>query len=267
MDFMVTKRLVAFALVGGCVSACGVPETAPEPSMDEPASRGTEEAAPAVTADTCWKHTTVRGAGTIPTECPGADKSGALCYPYCPAGYTGVGPVCWESCPAGYKDDGAFCRRDAHITSADNSGCPWYDKCGLTFARGCSKCPAGYTNDGCTCRKDAHIFAKATQTRGAGVPMSCAAGYENDAGLCYPPCGPRMDGVGPVCWMECAGELPVECGAGCARTSEVCAEATASKVLKSAEAVVSFVLQDWAGGLEAGIAAANEFNVPLCAQQ
>jgi hypothetical protein len=94
--------------------------------------------------------------------------------------------------------------------------------------------------------------------------MSCPAGYDTDAGLCYPACGAGSRGVGPVCWAYCAGELPVECGAGCARTSEVCAEATASKVLKSAETVVSLALQNWGGALESGIAAANEFNLPLC---
>lgn len=265
---IVMRGIVSFVFVACCASACGGMESWRWASTDRTASEETAEAVLAVSTEgVCWKRTTVRGAGTVPSECPGAEKSGALCYPFCASGYTGVGPVCWQSCPGGYTDDGAFCRRDAHITSADNSACPWFDKCGLTFARGCTKCPAGYANDGCTCRIDAHIFAKSTQTRGAGWPMSCREGYEDDAGLCYPPCGQTMTGVGPVCWAGCAGDFPVECGAGCARSSDACAEATSNQVLKPTETVVKLVLEDWAGALEAGIAAANTYALPLCGER
>jgi hypothetical protein len=99
------------------------------------------------------------------------DKTGLLCYPPCKEGYKGVGPVCWQNCPGGYTDDGATCRRNAKIVKADNSKCPWYDKCGLTLKKGCSTCPDGMKNDGCTCRQDVHIFAKQTETRGAGKPI------------------------------------------------------------------------------------------------
>jgi hypothetical protein len=146
-----------------------------------------------------------RGVGTVPDNCgPGRQYDAGLCYPLCPAGYRGIGPVCWQICPAGYSDDGASCRRNASIFGSDNSACPWYDKCGLTFARGCSKCPPGYANDGCTCRRDAHIFFKSTTTRGAGtVPTSCPAGKQYDAGLCYPFCAAGYSGIGPVCWGSC----------------------------------------------------------------
>lgn len=122
---------------------------------------------------------------------PGTEYDAGLCYPPCVTSYHGVGPVCWQDCPLGYADDVAICRRDAHIISADNSLCPWYDKCGLTFAQGCSTCPPGYINDGCTCRINAHIFAKSSYGRGAGrIP-----------GSDIPP--PRMG-----CWFagtECRG--------------------------------------------------------------
>jgi hypothetical protein len=146
-----------------------------------------------------------RGAGTAPTQCgAGQQYDAGLCYPQCAAGYYGVGPVCWQICPAGYADDGLTCRRDASIINADNSSCPWYDKCGLTFAKGCSVCPPGYANDGCTCRIDAHIFGKSSYGRGAGtVPTQCGAGQQYDAGLCYPFCAPGYSGAGPVCWGSC----------------------------------------------------------------
>lgn len=98
----------------------------------------------------------------------GAEKNGAFCYPKCKAGFHGVGPVCWGRCPAGYTDDGATCRSDVKIISANNSKCPWYDKCGLTLRKGCSVCPAGFKNDGCTCRRDVHIISKPSYGRGAG---------------------------------------------------------------------------------------------------
>ncbi len=189
--------------------------------------------------DVCWMKSYGRGVGTIPDQCPGQEKDGALCYPWCAGGYDGVGPVCWQYCPAGYTDDGALCRRDAHIISANNSQCPWYDVCGLTFSRGCSQCPAGYTNDGCTCRRDVHIFAKNSYGRGAGNLMSCGGSQEYDAGLCYPQCGSGFDGVGPVCWGMCQGDYPVQCGAGCAKSDAACAEALTEQITAPFEALAN----------------------------
>lgn len=44
----------------------------------------------------CWKKAYGRTAGEPLSSCPkDKDKDGALCYPYCEAGFSGVGPVCW----------------------------------------------------------------------------------------------------------------------------------------------------------------------------
>lgn len=162
-----------------------------------------------------------RGVGTVPTGCGSQENNAGLCYQRCPAGWDGVGPVCWRDCPAGMHDDGAFCRRDVSIISSDNSACPWYDVCGLTFERGCSTCPAGYQNDGCTCRIDAWIFAKETRPRGAGtLPTGCGPGREYDAGLCYPRCPATFNGVGPVCWGQCPAGY-ADHGATCYRDPQV----------------------------------------------
>src|ERR1044072_5306631 len=191
-------------------------------------------------ADICWKRTATRGVGTIPTRCrSGQEKNGLLCYPSCPSGMYGVGPVCWQTCPNGYSDDGALCRRDAKIVSADNSQCPWYDKCGLTFARNCSKCPNGYINDGCTCRINVDIVAKRTQGRGAGVGMSCGPAQDYDAGLCYNKCPAGTSGVGPVCWGECPADFPVSCAAGCAKSSEACANSIMQQIESSTDLVLN----------------------------
>ena len=163
-----------------------------------------------------------RGVGSIPNSCgQGREYDWGLCYPFCRAGFDGVGPVCWQLCPAGYHDDGATCRRDTRIFGSNNSACPWYDKCGLTFARGCSVCPAGFHNDGCTCRIDVHIFWKSSYGRGVGgIPNGCSAGLQYDAGLCYTPCPAGFSGVGPVCWGSCPAGFD-DHGATCYRAPNI----------------------------------------------
>jgi hypothetical protein len=168
------------------------------------------------------KPSLARGVGVPPNSCgPGQEHDAGLCYPGCPAGFQGVGPVCWQRCPAGYADDGATCRRDPRIIGSDNSACPWYDRCGVTLARGCSVCPAGFDNKGCTCQIDAHIFGKRTHNRGAGsIPSGCRAGMQYDAGLCYPGCPAGFTGVGPICWGSCPAGY-ADHGATCYRGPNV----------------------------------------------
>lgn len=135
-------------------------------------------------ATVCWKDTKGRGVGKIPDTCPPPqEKNGALCYPPCKAGYYGVGPVCWESCPAGYINEGALCREKGSIKT----------------------------------------IVKKTYGRGAGSLMHCAAGLEEDAGLCYPPCpDSSYSGVGPLCWEGCPTANPINGGALCCTTQGVC---------------------------------------------
>ncbi len=145
-----------------------------------------------------------RGAGT-PLTCDAAtqEKRAGLCYPKCRAGYESpvlFPTVCAMPCPAGYRDDGLTCFRDAKIISANNSKCPWYDKCGLTVKKGCSTCPSGFRNDGCTCRQDPNSIVKTRYDRGVGrVPDTCISGEEKSGLLCYPTCPSNFHGVGPMC--------------------------------------------------------------------
>jgi hypothetical protein len=238
-DFLVRSGAVALALAA--VMACGSspqPESASGPPSAN--ARSTEGAVGSTSAaDTagptfCWIGSYGRGAGTVPTACPaGQENDAGLCYPVCQSGYYAVGPVCWQSCPDGYTDEGALCAINAQTISADNSGCPWYDECGLTFARGCSTCPEGYENNGCTCQINANVFAKSTYGRGAGaVPTECSGGGEYDAGLCYTSCGANYDGIGPVCWAGCPASMPVSCGVGCADTQADCGNALINQVTK-----------------------------------
>jgi hypothetical protein len=158
----------------------------------------------------CYTDSNWRPVSTL-SECGGQEKNGALCYEPCKSGFHGAGPICWQDCPAGYSDDGAFCRRNAEIFGSDNSRCPWYDKCGLTFARGCSTCPEGFHNDGCTCRKDVHIFAKQSFFRGVGSFMSCPAGKQQLGLLCYGDCpaGYVADGVRCNATQQTCEDIPV----------------------------------------------------------
>jgi hypothetical protein len=138
-----------------------------------------------------------RGVGTVPSECPSADKSGALCYPFCAPGFHGAGPYCWQNCPPGYADDGATCRFGGpSVISADTRQCPWYDVC-CTWHDG-AICPTGYNRSACTC--NANIFIKNSYWRGAGWSGSCAPGLNNEDGLCYRPCPEGFfGGAGPIC--------------------------------------------------------------------
>lgn len=223
----------------------------------------------------CWKDSYARGAGKVIDSCPSASnpsKSGLLCYPACSAGMVGVGPVCWEECQQTYADEGALCGRSGSIHSADNSACPWFDKCGLVSAKGCSKCAAadGVHNDGCTCRVDASVYAKKSYGRSAGVPLGCAPDVSDEqAALCYAPCKSGMYGVGPVCWEGCGGKFPASGGAMCCATPGACNE----KVVQVAEGVLTALSAAIEAGMDssktlaaikAAIDAILGFVMPLC---
>eukprot|EP01063_Lacrimia_lanifica_P026148 TRINITY_DN3475_c0_g3_i1.p1 TRINITY_DN3475_c0_g3~~TRINITY_DN3475_c0_g3_i1.p1 ORF type:complete len:238 (+),score=59.32 TRINITY_DN3475_c0_g3_i1:66-779(+) len=202
---------------------------------------GAAASAQNATQHACWKNTVARGVGKPITVCAdGLEQDGLLCYPSCRAGYAGVGPVCWQTCPKGYTDDGATCRIPLQIIGADNSHCPWYDKCGLTLDKGCSTCPEGYTNDGCTCRVPLKIVGKDSYGRGAGVPLTCAKGLEEDAALCYKPCPSKdYEGVGPVCWEQCPAGWQVKCGAMCGEPGFSCSKEITDFITAALKEVVA----------------------------
>ncbi len=51
-----------------------------------------------------------------------------------------------------------------------------------------------------------------TTGRGVGVPVSSCqqygSGWEEDAGLCYPPCSTGYSGAGPLCLTDCPANFP-----------------------------------------------------------
>ncbi len=206
----------------------------------------------------CWKDTYGRGVGEVPPHCAhGQQRIGALCYDRCRSGWQSRGFACEEPCRAGYNDDGLTCHRPLRIVGADTSQCPWWDACGLTFARGCSRCPAGYINDGCTCRRPPHIYGQPRYERAPHIANRCDAGDEMDAGLCYPRCRSGFYGVGPVCWSECPDHAGVDCGALCGSSGGVCAEVIANMVLAPVELVANVAGLVGTGGASAAARAAG----------
>lgn len=194
----------------------------------------------AFSADFCWKDSTPRGAGTIPTGCPaGRTNYAGLCYTNCKAGYVlGDFGVCSQKCPVGYVSSGiATCHYDKKLTRDGTWQCTergLFGECWWSVLR----CPTGYTNAGLFCALTippmpagftgtASDPIRATYTQRADdpgrIPNGCGAAKTIQAGLCYTACAANMKGVGPVCW----GNTPtnwVACGAGAASSSAKCGE-------------------------------------------
>lgn len=130
----------------------------------------------------CWKSTTDRGIGTIPNHCGNKELMDGLCYNKCETGYRGLGPICWENCKNNYIDDGVFCRQPIPL----------------------------------------QIYSKKSYGRGIGTIPTCSPSLTYDSGLCYKSCNKTFEGIGPLCWKKCSGELSTPCGAGCAKSSTIC---------------------------------------------
>lgn len=236
----------------------------------------------------CWRRSYGRGAGVPVNACPeDQEKDAGLCYRTCEdigrPGWKGVGPVCWPRCPSGFRDDGAYCfKPDSYgrgvgfpwkigdkafdLSNArkrcerkhgegqcEKSGAIYYPKCKEGYrAMGCCvcspRCPSGMTDIGISCQKQ-------SKGRGVGKPMKCKKGQAYDAGLCYKPCKENYHGVGPVCWQDCPGTQPVNCGAGCATHASQCADKTIRQVLAPLEVALNVAMAVTTGG--SGNAAVN----------
>lgn len=81
-----------------------------------------------------------------------------------------------------------------HHEAVPNLPARRYDKCGLTFDKGCVVCPAGYQDYGCLCEAPGTFYFKDWYGRGVGEPMVCADTQEESYGLCYPLCTGGYEG-------------------------------------------------------------------------
>ena len=234
----------------------------------------------------CWLPSYGRGVGKPISTCEsGQQQNGALCYPECKSGYYGDGPVCWQSCPSGFTDTGLDCLKPSSYgrgagyviwdkskcekenpQGCEKSGLLWYPNCKESFhAVGCCVCSPdcqdGMTDIGVSC-------AKGSYGRGAGTPLVCASGLEEDAALCYPSCKSGYHGVGPVCWGACP-EGYTSCGALCLQ-----GESCAGKILSLGEAGLTGVAKiaaeyedpvaDVVNTLEVVKSLAEGLDYPLC---
>ena len=85
---------------------------------------------------------------------------------------------------------------------------------------------------------------KKSYGRGAGTPLVCKSGLEEDAGLCYKSCSTlsqahnstNYDGVGPVCWGKCPTGM-FECGALCTEDSATCSDSVKADIKSVLDAV------------------------------
>lgn len=187
----------------------------------------------------------------------GCEWHGAIIYPKCAAGFHATGCcVCSPDCPAGWEDIGVSCKKPARNRGVGTvvDSCPaGSERDGALCYPGCregfngvgpmcwGQCPAGYVDDGATCRKDPIIVAKESRTRGAGLAMVCADGLEQSGALCYPPCGARSSGIGPVCWGECPSSMPFNCGAACAVSEGDCIHSIQQMLIQGAKMMVDVV--------------------------
>lgn len=86
------------------------------------------------------------------------------------------------------------------------------------------------TDIGVSCQKSSH-------GRGAGTPLVCASGLQEDAALCYAPCAGGFSGKGPVCWGSCPAGM-YQCGALCLGSKDECTSKMLDIGLKAAEGVL-----------------------------
>jgi len=153
--------------------------------------------------DVCWRGAFSRSNCKTPHACPiGYEQNGALCYPLCKTGYSGVGPACWENCRPGWTDIGGFCTIPVDIYYP----CPWYDICGVTFAKNCKvACRKGYNEIACSCNRPAKTVMKQSYGRTAGISLGCTNTCVKDGGTCFEKCGDGYSGVGQMCWENAGG--------------------------------------------------------------
>ena len=172
--------------------------------------------------------------GDMLSECPaGSERHGALCYPTCKAGYSGVLDRCWASihkvntvgrlpdkagCPNGWRDDGTSCWEDLKTTGGGcrGGGChtgyfgermrgAFGEDWGPKLSTKCDPITCDpIVTTGCGCIK-LNLFQR----------QSCGPNEDMIDGLCYNKCPAGMEHV-PGAPYDCRtiGEISYARGAG-----------------------------------------------------
>ena len=137
-----------------------------------------------------------RGVGTVPESCPsGKDKSGALCYDACKAGYKGVANTCTKECPSGYTDTGLTCTSGGVTTkNITNRSTRVPDKgaCANGERDDGTSCwsPLTCNTSGCGCIKKTLMDRSYCKTKVVGICVSygkrdCDADQRDDGTSCW----------------------------------------------------------------------------------
>ena len=129
------------------------------------------------------------------------EQNGALCYPKCKPGYSGVGPVCWGKCNSDEVDVGALCRKKCKAGYHDVAGVCWRNA--KSYGRGVGavptiNCPGGYDRMGVGDAGWCHRWWP-PHTRGYNSTSCPGNKPDKTAGLCYPRCKSGYHGAGPMC--------------------------------------------------------------------
>ena len=140
-------------------------------------------------------------------------ESDVLCYQPAKKDYSCKGQLCLQDCPKGYKKskwDSNQCLFTKNTIASYTDLCPWYDRCGLSAAKGCSKCPPGYEVDGCLCHQVEDRFKRGKYNRPVGTsPTECQDNFERSMGSCYPACREGYVGKGKICYPIAKGNPEV----------------------------------------------------------
>ena len=114
--------------------------------------------------------------------------------------------------------------------------------------------------------------AKESYGRGAGFPMTCPPGLEEDAALCYTRCTSGFYGVGPVCWETCPNLDKIDGGALCCRSKATCTQKILDLSTKLPWDIMKAILSgatDWMSimkDVEEAIDDILGFVMPLCSK-
>lgn len=182
---------------------------------------------------------------------------GAMHYPKCKENYHATGCcVCSPDCPEGWEDIGVSCKKPARDRGvglavdtcppgSERNGALCYPLCKDGYSGAgpvCwSHCPEGYIDDGATCRKDPIIVGKQSYGRTAGEPLICRDDLQQSGAICYPPCGEKEDGIGPVCWGHCPSSMPYDCGAACAVSEGDCVDSIQKMLIQGAKMTIDVI--------------------------
>ncbi len=191
----------------------------------------------------CYKRTTYRDAGIVPSECTGGRvKQDGLCYQPCQSGFHGAATMCWN---------------DKQLSYNPGRRCTEKDSLGTCWAWAMNSCADGYRSDGiATC----WLTERLSYDRGIGIaPTACLSNRHNEDGLCYvtsqTPEGSTCLALN--CTQNCVSGTTA-CGLlGCAKDQQACGEVIADQIVSPIMVLAAIGTAGAAGSASATVRAAK----------